>query len=176
MNRSDKYATLLSPLSSAFARSTSLQWADLGCGEGVFSEVLAAILPARSHITGVDKMPQLLPAVMGDNVSVSFQEADFVHDALMLPPLDGILMANALHFVQEKPALIRKLEHHFAGTKRWIIVEYDHRTPNPWVPYPLPFRDLKQLFLHSGYQKITKTGEQRSVYGGTMYAALITNT
>lgn len=99
----------------------------------------------------------------------------FENNDLNIPSLDGILLANALHFVKNKVRLIQKLEGYFEQRNgRWIIVEYDHSVPNQWEPYPIPFVQLKLLFSQFGYSKVEKIGERKSVFGGTMYSALVT--
>lgn len=148
-------------------------WADLGCGTGLFTEALAALLPTGSSITAIDVNQQRPPATMGNNVTVQFKKADFVADELHEGPLNGILIANALHFVKDKKALVQKLEQQFNGSARFLVVEYDHSQANRWEPYPIPFASLKELFAGLGYTRIEKTGERQSVYGGNMYAALI---
>ncbi len=148
-------------------------WADLGCGTGLFTEALADLLPAQSAITAIDINQQYLPAIMGNAVSVQFKKADFVADHLTEDSFDGILMANALHFVKDKKALIKKLEQHINNGAQFLIIEYDHCQANQWEPYPIPFTALKQLFADLGYTYIEKIGERQSVYGGKMFAALI---
>ena len=144
-------------------------WADLGCGSGTFTKALAALLPAGSHITAVDRENQSL-YVNG----VNFMRADFVKDALQLEELDGILIANALHYVVDKRSLIQKLERMFVGDPCFIIIEYDSERSNPWVPYPITFEKLELLFQLLGYQSVVKVNERRSAYGeGMMYCALI---
>lgn len=151
-------------------------WADLGCGTGLFTEALATLLPAKSIITAIDVNQQRLPATMGNNVSVQFQKTDFVTAELSIGSLDGILMANALHFVKDKKALIQKLKQQFNGSARFLVVEYDHSRANQWEPYPIPFASLKELFAGLGYNYAGKIGEHPSMYGGKMYAALISKT
>lgn len=152
------------------------RWLDLGCGGGTFTEALATILPAHSNITGVDKDNQHLPPKMGNQVSIKFIEADFETKVLALAGLDGILMANSLHFIRDKESLIRRLETHFSTGRRFLIVEYDTTTSNPWVPYPIDFKGLKNLFDRIGTYSIAKLGERRSLYGSAMlYGALITS-
>ena len=46
----------------------------------------------------------------------------------------------------------------------FLIVEYDMNNANRWVPYPLSFRYLKQLFQKSGYGLIEKLREYRAVF------------
>ena len=87
--------------------------------------------------------------------------------------LDGILMANSLHFAKEKEALIRKLEVNFKNTPRFLVIEYDRTQPNQWVPYPVLFEELREIFNTLDYQIIEKTGELKSVYGGIMYACFV---
>jgi hypothetical protein len=144
-------------------------WADLGCGSGTFTKALNSSLPAGSHITAVDREKQRL-----DLLNVEFLRANLERDELKLSGLDGILMANAIHYVAEKAALIRKLEPMFAGSPHFIMIEYDIGRANPWVPFPITFRQLQTLFRTLGYYKIVKVSERPSAYrSGNMYCALI---
>lgn len=168
-----KYSALLEPIRSAFNPLIPVHWADLGCGSGIFTEVLAEILPHNSHISAVDYKIQHLPGEMSNKVQVTFHHNDFVNDNLNFTKLDGILMANSFHFVKSKASLIQKLEQYFTDNPKFIMVEYEHTVPNMWEPYPIPFAEMKELFRQLSYRKIEKTGEQHSVYGGSMYACLI---
>ena len=142
----------------------SQHWADLGCGTGLFTEALARILPAGSLVYGVDTHPDL-PALP----QLHPITADFEKDALPLKDLDGILMANSLHYVQNKPALINRLRKHMRSDAPFIFVEYDTDTPVArWVPYPVSFQSLTKLFPSA-----QKLGQHPSVYGrANMYSAL----
>lgn len=142
-------------------------WADLGCGAGTFTKALSGLLPEGSRILAIDREPQAFRSP-----EITFTQADFVSDQLDLSGLDGILMANALHFVQDRTALIRKLETCFAGTPRFVLVEYDTETSNLWVPYPLSFAAMRTLFGGLGYS-VLKTGDKASAFGGRMYSALV---
>jgi ubiquinone/menaquinone biosynthesis C-methylase UbiE len=144
-------------------------WADLGCGSGTFTKALNSLLPAGSHITAVDREKQWL-----DLLNVEFLRANFERDNLKLSGLDGILMANAIHYVAEKAALIRKLEPMFTSSPRFLVIEYDTDRANPWVPFPITFKQLQTLFGTLGYHKIVKVSERPSAYrSGNMYCALI---
>ncbi|WP_221269422.1 class I SAM-dependent methyltransferase [Mucilaginibacter sp. X5P1] len=144
-------------------------WADLGCGSGTFTKALNSLLPTGSHIIAVDREKQQL-----DLPNVDFMRANFEWDDLKLSGLNGILMANAIHYVAEKAALIRKLEPMFTGSPRFIMIEYDIDRANPWVPFPITFKQLQTLFGTLGYHKIVKVSERPSAYrSGNMYCALI---
>ena len=140
-------------------------WADLGCGNGTFTMALQSLLPAGSHITAVDKQYQNLP--------FNFIKADFKNDKLNLSGLDGILMANSFHYIRDKQKLIKKLETYFANQPYFLIVEYDTTRSSPWVPYPINYQKLEQLFVGFGYSAITKIGEMPSRFGGRMYSAIV---
>jgi len=151
-------------------------WADLGCGSGTFTYALAEKLSTESKLFAIDKSIQKLSEHY-HQVTIDYIEADFENDDLNFSSLNGILLANALHFVKDKRTLIRKIERYFEqGNEKWIIVEYEHSVPNQWEPYPIPFVQLKLLFSQFGYSKIEKIGERKSVFGGTMYSAFITKT
>lgn len=148
-------------------------WADLGCGNGTFTYALAHLLPPGSSIVAVDNLPQKLNKTAGQNISIQFQLADISLESLTLPSLDGILMANSLHYIQEKEMLVKRLEPYFNTEKQFLIVEYESNTPNRWVPFPITFSKLSALFDNLGYKVVTKVNERPSSFGGTMYAALI---
>lgn len=151
-------------------------WCDLGCGAGTFTLALAELLPAESSIYAVDKDAHSLNSIPAKyhNVSIKKHRADFVSDELPFADLNGILMANSLHYVREKVEFVRKIEKYVKPDFQFLIVEYDNDTPNNWVPYPLSFQSLKTFFTQNGFSFVLKLNERKSVYNsGKMYSALI---
>ncbi len=148
-------------------------WADLGCGNGTFTQALAHLLAHGSSITAVDRSPQQIGSFIDTGVTVQFKQLDFEGEDFYLPMLNGILMANSFHYIQKKESLIKRLERCFHKAKQFLIIEYETDSPNPWVPYPIGFDELAQLFDGLGYGTVTKLKERQSSYGGKMYAALI---
>lgn len=137
-------------------------WADLGAGGGLFTHALSKLLPAGSSIIAIDKKPANIKVEKG--ISLVVQTADFT--TAVPANLDGVLMANALHYVRDQKAFLEQLS---TKTKRVVIVEYDMDRSNQWVPYPISFNKLKSL-----YPNATKIGEESSVYNKDgMYSALI---
>ncbi|WP_257666991.1 class I SAM-dependent methyltransferase [Parapedobacter tibetensis] len=153
--------------------ATAQHWTDLGCGNGTFTYALAHLLSPGSSITAVDSLPQRLNKIMGNRVSIQFQQSDINLESFHLPKLEGILMANSLHYIQEKESLIKRLERYFNKEKQFLIIEYEANISNPWVPFPITFSKLSTLFDSLGYYAITKINERPSSFGGSMYAALI---
>lgn len=150
------------------------RWADLGCGSGLFTKVLSGRLANGSTIYAIDKAVQSTFLSTNEEVKIVTQQADFVKDDLLFPGLNGILMANTLHYVQDKKAFLQKLRPYLLQEIVFIIVEYDNAKANPWVPYPISFSEIKELFGEAGYRHIEKTGERKSVYqSGMMYVCSI---
>lgn len=149
------------------------QWADLGCGSGIFSYALTTLLPAGSNITCLDKTLQhIKPAV--NEVSLHFQQSDFEDHSFPLKSLSGILMANAIHYVEDKVAFIKRMKTYLQPNGQWIIIEYDTSRSNKWVPFPLSFVNLQKLFTEMGYTAIRRIGEHPSVYSNDpIYACVI---
>ena len=170
MNISD--AISLINHSSALKNSPEI-WADLGCGAGTFTEALSNILPENSEIIAIDKSQQKLPLSYQNSVKIAFLHSDFEKEELQLPSLDGILMANSIHYVKNKSELLKRLITLFKERPKFLLVEYDTSSANPWVPFPLPFSELKKLFDDVGLTSIEKIGERNSLYGEKMYSALI---
>jgi trans-aconitate methyltransferase len=137
-------------------------WVDLGCGHGTFTKALANLLNPGSNILAVD---QEYHTVLSPNnqVTINFQQADFT--STVLPQsLDGILMANSLHYVVDQLSFINHLTKQLNKHGRLIFIEYDTDQSNAWVPYPITFYKLKEILSQAGYTSVTKIGEIDSVY------------
>jgi ubiquinone/menaquinone biosynthesis C-methylase UbiE len=157
--------------------SPAMEWADLGAGSGVFTRALADLLQGTgSTIYAVDKDAAAL-AKMGDtrgDVTITRRTLDFVADDLPLPVLDGILIANALHFVREQSSFIQRLRTILKADGSLLIIEYDTDTANQWVPYPVSFTRLKELMKAQGFQRVVKLAELPSLYSrANIYSALV---
>ena len=122
-------------------------WADLGSGHGAFTLALADILGPDGAIVSVDRDASALPAQRSEmarrfpKARVDYRVADFTAP-MELPSLDGMVMANSLHFVRDadKHRVLRQVLSHLRPGGRFILVEYDADAGNHWVPYPLSLR------------------------------------
>jgi hypothetical protein len=149
-------------------------WADLGAGEGLFSQALASILNSGSMIHSIDKVPVKKIKSPNASVEIRTEQIDFLNDSLNFDALNGFLMANSIHYVEDKFLLIERLKKKMDASGRIIIVEYDMDVSNAWVPYPLPFSKLVTLFQECGFSSVKKLQEVRSQYHKAMiYSALI---
>jgi len=151
-------------------------WADLGSGTGLFASALARLISPGSKIFAVDtNMASLNKIEPSATVTIEKIRADFSNGFLNFKNLDGILMANSLHYIQEKSGFIKKLGGYLSSQGNILIVEYNTDEPNPWVPFPTSFATLQALFKNLGYSAIQKINELPSRYDhATIYAAWIT--
>ncbi|MBS1745293.1 MAG: methyltransferase [Bacteroidetes bacterium] len=153
--------------------NTKSNWADLGCGEGLFSLALSHLLPPGSYVNAIDKNVQALKnVVVKDGIHLKKYALDFIQEELPVKELDGILMANSFHYVRNREKFINKVFQSLKRDGSLIFVEYDTDTPNNWVPYPVSFESLKKFF--AAYQcTAEKIHEIQSVYQRRIYAAII---
>jgi SAM-dependent methyltransferase len=149
-------------------------WADLGCGSGLFTYALAHLLEPGSTIYAWDKTrPALTSFPNPHGITITPGQLDFLTAGLPVSGLHGILMANSLHYVPGKAAFIDKVSQHLQEDGAFLIVEYETTRANRWVPYPVPFLELKALFHKAGFTTAIKLNERPSLYGaGHMYAGL----
>jgi len=149
-------------------------WADLGSGSGTFTKALSFLLGYGSKIYAVDKESQRIKPSTGGDAEIEFVNLNFVDDTLPFRNLDGILMANSLHFVKDKSAFIERIKKHLKADGQMIVVEYERNEPTAWVPYPIGLNNLVQTFSACGFSRIEKVGEKDSIYGSEkMYACSI---
>lgn len=149
-------------------------WADLGCGSGLFTKALGHYLKQGSIIYGIDKNNSLKHKTTNNGVEIIPVQSDFVTDMLNLKNINGVLMANSLHYVKDKISFLEKCKEYLKEDAHFLIVEYDTNIPVfKWVPYPVNFSSLVILFKESGLSSSLKLGERASAYRrGNMYAAL----
>ena len=153
-------------------------WADVGSGHGAFTLALADILGSNADIVSVDRDAGALAAQRAEmarrfpHARVDYRVGDFTRD-LELPPLDGIVMANSLHFVRdaEKSSVLARLLTHLRSDGRFILVEYDADAGNQWVPYPLSFATWRRRAPSLGLTEPRLVGRVPSRFLGAIYAA-----
>ena len=162
---------------SDLAAAGPTRWADLGCGSGRFTLALAERLAPGSIIHAMDRDARALARIDTDhrNARIQTHRGDFTKQPWPFTDLDGILMANSLHYIEHRHAFIRECQPRLRRSHRFLIVEYDTDKANPWVPYPLSQNALADLFRDAGYTSFRTLGSRPSLYHrAPLYAALVT--
>jgi ubiquinone/menaquinone biosynthesis C-methylase UbiE len=144
------------------------RWADLGAGEGAFTMALADVIGPEGHIVAVDKDAAALRAVGG---GVETRIADFTRP-LGLHDLDGVVMANSLHFVRDKAPVLEAVRRMLKADGRLIVVEYGTDRGNPWVPYPFTYLQWQAMATRAGFQETRLLKTVPSRWLGSMYSAV----
>jgi len=144
------------------------RWADLGAGEGAFTLALADLLGPEAHVTAIDKDAGALQSIQG---RFEVRVADFTRP-LELHDLDGVLMANSLHYVRDKQPVLEAVRKMLRPGGRLIIVEYGADRGNPWVPYPFTYAKWETMAARAGFKgtRLLKTVPSRWL--GSMYSAV----
>ncbi len=152
-------------------------WADIGCGDGIFTSALYALIQPDGEIYAVDRDQFALDA-LAHNFAASYPSArlhtlraDFTRE-LFLPALDGITTANALHFVADKAPVLSRLIRLLKPGGRLIVVEYNTRRGNSAVPYPLDEHGFLGLARQIGVREARILSRIPSSFLGEMYAGM----
>lgn len=155
-------------------------WADVGAGRGTFTAALAQLLGASGRIYAIDRDAASIAALARrrrwGGVEVIPVRADFTRP-LELPGLggkglDGMLLANSLHYARDAGTVLGRLAERVRAGGRVVLVEYDGRSPSRWVPYPVPAAQLPALAAAAGLSPPVVTARRPSAFGGVLYAAV----
>jgi len=155
------------------------EWADLGSGSGAFTLALADLLGPGARIHSVDRDGGVLRRQREaferrfPDAVVDYRRADFTK-SLDLPPLDGVVMANSLHFVRDKAPVLERIHGLLKPGGRLLLVEYDGDRGNPWVPHPLSYATWERLAATCGFDRTRLLARVPSRYFGAIYSALST--
>lgn len=133
-------------------------WADLGAGSGAFTLALRELVGAQAVIHAVDQERSRLGELerawrtrFGEPTGLHMLPADFTMP-LDLPVLDGVIMANSLHFHKDKERVLRHVGALLKPGGVLLLVEYNVDSGNLWVPYPLSFETYQALAVRAGFR------------------------
>ena len=152
-------------------------WADLGSGSGAFTLALAELLGPTGRIYSVDKDSNVLRQQeqamrqFSPTMNVTYISADFTRP-LNLPQLDGIVMANSLHFIRKKDDVLHRVASYLRPGGRLLLVEYNVDSGNMWVPYPFSYETWKELANKNGFVEIRLLERRASQFLNGMYSAV----
>ncbi len=109
---------------------------------------------------------------MNEPVNIEIVEGNFF-GKMEFPKVDGILMANALHYAADPVVVLKNVLGHLKPAGTFIFIEYETSTPNPpWIPYPIPFANFKKFASQCGLSEPVEIGRELSQYGQQhIYAA-----
>ena len=166
-------------IETAIERNRGDVWADFGAGSGAFTLALRDIAGPDAAIIAIDQdrtSLQTLRASMERHfpgTQLRLLQAD-IAGRLTLPPLDGIVVANAIHYIPKRDhvALLQRWREYLQPEGRLIVVEYDTESGNSWVPYPMSYTAFRDVARAAGLTEPVLLGVRPSRWLASIYAAL----
>lgn len=152
-------------------------WADLGSGAGAFTLALAEVIGPEGVIYSVDTNKRRLQSQQGTMESwfpqntVQYLNQD-ISKPLELPQLDGIVMANSLHFFAQKEPILELVHGYLKPFGRLIVVEYNVDKGNRWVPYPFSYEGWEKLAQATGFIETRLLMTRHSRFLDGIYSAV----
>lgn len=148
-------------------------YADFGAGGGAFTLALRELIGLDATIYAVDKdksalrelenshrarFTSTLRHTQGNALNLILLPNDFSHpldastgSVQRIPPLDGIVMANSLHFFKDKEKILRHVGGFLKPNGALILIEYNVDRGNLWAPHPLTFETFSTLAPKAGF-------------------------
>lgn len=171
--RAAKARLLLRP---AIMAGESGQWADIGAGDGIFTQLLLEWLTPGSRVVAVDRdggaLRRLTQGLTAANrARVETVQADFTQPLALPAALDGLLCANALHFVREPLPVLTPLVTRLRPGGKVIIIEYNAARGNWAVPHPFRDSTCLQLLTAAGLTRAQIVTREPSSFLGEIYTA-----
>lgn len=161
-------------------------YADFGAGSGAFTLALRELVGLEAIIYAVDKdksslrelenshrarFNSTLRHAQGDALNLILLPNDF-SNSLEIPELDGIVMANSLHFFKDKEKILRHVSGFLKPNGALILVEYNVDRGNLWVPHPLTFETFSALAPKAGFTEPRLLAKAPSHFLKEFYSAV----
>lgn len=153
-------------------------WADLGSGTGAFSLALAELLGSQGSLVSVDQDAGAMHHQQREllsrfpRVAVQTLVADFRYDVAGMSVLDGIVMANSLHFHRDPQRIVEHVCGWLKPGGSFVLIEYNADGGNHWVPHPVSFDRWRSLSGVCGLKNTVKIGGRPSRFLNEIYSAL----
>ena len=154
---------------------------DLGAGSGAFTFALREVTDSSTIIYAVDKDSSSLNQLQkeyqirfGDSKNLNLIVSDF-SKPLNLSMLNGILMANSLHFFKDKIKVLKHIKTFLELNGKLIIIEYNVDKGNLWVPYPFSFSTFENMCKESGFDSPKLLATHSSSFLNGFYSAMTLN-
>lgn len=152
-------------------------WADFGSGTGAFTLALRDAGGESIQIYSVDqdeggleeqkkRFSELFP-----QTTITYLHQSFT-DSLELSLLDGIIMANSLHYIVDQEAFLKDLKKYLKPNGKLVLVEYNVDNGNQWVPYPVSFERFTVMAKQSGFSVPEMLGRIPSQFLREIYSAV----
>ncbi len=174
MNHADHVALLRGGLDQ-----TGGVWADFGSGTGAFTLALADLIGPSGVIYSIDRdrsaLAQQARALREQfpHTSVHQQVADFTRPLRdSIPPLDGLIMANSLHFHRHKEPIVQLVKSYLRTQGRLILIEYNIEHGNSAVPYPVSYQQWEELAERCGFTYTRLLSTRPSRFLKEIYSAV----
>ena len=149
-------------------------WADLGAGTGAFTLALAELVGPDGEVIAVDRdrgaLRELERGVRPGGATVRTVAADFTKP-IDLASLDGVVMANSLHFVRDKAPVLSLVHEMLKPSGRFLLVEYDADHGNTWVPHPMSFETWRVFADANGFSGTRKLASVPSRFLSRIFSA-----
>lgn len=153
-------------------------FADFGAGSGAFTLALREVIGPSATIYAIDKdksalreLESAFVARFNSTSNLNIIQADF-SKSLNPPPLDGILMANSLHFFKDKIKILKHIKTFLKPNGKLIMVEYNVDKGNMWVPYPFSFPTFETMCEKSGFDQAKLLATHSSSFLNGFYSAI----
>ena len=154
-------------------------WLELGSGTGAFTLALADLLGKGGTIHSIDSdrgaLATQATAVRShfEGVRLDQRAADFTR-SLGFSGMDGVLMANALHFVKDKAPIFALVRSYLKPGGRFVLVEYDADRGNLWVPHPISYTTWLAVAPGAGFTGARLLGRVPSRFLNAIYGSAAT--
>ena len=154
-------------------------WLELGSGAGAFTLALADLLGRGGTIHSIDQdrgaLASQATAIRAHDGGVRLDQraADFTRP-LGFSGMQGVLMANSLHFVRDKAPVLALVRSYLAPGGRFVLVEYDADQGNHWVPHPISYTTWLAVAPAAGFSGARLLGRVPSRFLNAIYASVAT--
>ena len=152
-------------------------WADFGSGTGAFTLALAELIGPSGVLHSIERDDYAVrqqQRAFHDRFPdrrVHYHIADFTRPIDLLP-LDGLIIANALHFQRQPAPVVKLLKSYLKPAGRLIIVEYNVEQGNSAVPYPISSERWIELAKAAGFARTRVLATRPSRFLTEIYSAV----